>query len=181
MVLSSINRVCVFFDGSNFYHALKEFNLVRHLDYRKLLSKLLDNRCLVQALYYCPVIVRKWDINNVYEKQQRFFDVLRTVPSMIVVECNVSRCSTANGENKLSIKGDDIKLAVDMVTKAYKDFYDTAILVSGDADFIPAVEAVQVFGKNVENAFLSNRHSSNLERVCNRSVNLDSIVKSTFL
>ncbi len=40
------------------------------------------------------------------------------------------------------VKGDDIHLATDLIVLAYKNAYDTAILVSGDGYFAPAIKAV---------------------------------------
>ena len=39
-------------------------------------------------------------------------------------------------------KGVDTKLAVDMILMAQRDEFDVAVLVSGDTDFAPALEAV---------------------------------------
>ena len=48
-------------------------------------------------------------------------------------------------------KGIDVMLAVDMLTLAFKDRYDTAILVSSDADFKHAIEVIKFeTGKTVE-------------------------------
>lgn len=43
----------------------------------------------------------------------------------------------------------DVNLAVDMVTLA--NIYDTAIIVSGDQDYVPAAQAVKNMGKSVVN------------------------------
>ena len=43
----------------------------------------------------------------------------------------------------------DVSIAVDMVTMAYADQFDTAYLLSADGDFVPAVEAVKSRGKKV--------------------------------
>lgn len=48
-----------------------------------------------------------------------------------------------------SEKAVDVKLATDLLR--LKDIYDIAIIVSGDQDYVPAVEAVKDFGKNVVN------------------------------
>lgn len=50
-------------------------------------------------------------------------------------------------------KGVDIKLAVDMLVHAAWNNYDVAILVSGDADFEPAVRRVRDLGKKVYVSF----------------------------
>jgi uncharacterized LabA/DUF88 family protein len=46
-------------------------------------------------------------------------------------------------------KGIDTQIVVDMLLGAARDTYDVAILVSGDADFAGAVEAVKELGKKV--------------------------------
>lgn len=52
-------------------------------------------------------------------------------------------------------KGVDINIAVDMLSMAYKNLYDVCILVSGDSDFHPAIQAVKDLGKHVEMAYTS--------------------------
>lgn len=50
-------------------------------------------------------------------------------------------------------KAVDVKLATDLILLS--DIYDTAVIVSGDQDFVPAVEAIKDRGKRVVNvAFL---------------------------
>jgi uncharacterized LabA/DUF88 family protein len=51
-------------------------------------------------------------------------------------------------------KGVDITLTRDMLVHAFKDNYDVAVLVAGDADYIPLVEEVKRNGKVVYLAFL---------------------------
>ena len=51
-------------------------------------------------------------------------------------------------------KAVDVKLAVDMIT--LKDIYDVAMIISGDQDYVPSVEVIKDFGKQVINvAFLT--------------------------
>ena len=54
-------------------------------------------------------------------------------------------------------KGVDTSLVVDLIQHATDDTYDRAVLVSGDADFVPAVELVQRLGKQVIHAHFRNR------------------------
>ena len=44
----------------------------------------------------------------------------------------------------------DIKIAIDIISLAYEDAYDTAVLVSGDGDFVPVIRKVKELGKIVE-------------------------------
>ena len=48
-----------------------------------------------------------------------------------------------------SQKGVDIFLTTDMISLAYEDAYDTAILLSGDGDYVALVELVKSKGKRV--------------------------------
>lgn len=57
------------------------------------------------------------------------------------------------GANERS-KGVDITLATEMLAGAYKGTYDTAVLVAGDADYVPLVEEVKRQGRRVVIAFL---------------------------
>ncbi len=55
-----------------------------------------------------------------------------------------------------------------MVTGAFEDQYDTAILASSDGDFKPAVEAVRRYGKRVEYLYFGgSQRSSALFQACN--------------
>ncbi|GAG63982.1 unnamed protein product [marine sediment metagenome] len=44
----------------------------------------------------------------------------------------------------------DIKIAIDIISLAYEDSYDTAVLVSGDGDFVPVLKKVKELDKNME-------------------------------
>ena len=46
-------------------------------------------------------------------------------------------------------KGVDISLARDFLAHAYRDNFDAAVLVAGDADFVPLVDEVKRLGKQV--------------------------------
>jgi hypothetical protein len=46
-------------------------------------------------------------------------------------------------------KGVDVKLATDLLQ--LNDIYDVGIIVSGDADYVPAVRAVKDWGKHIVN------------------------------
>ncbi|MDI6721843.1 MAG: NYN domain-containing protein [Candidatus Aenigmarchaeota archaeon] len=84
----------------------------------------------------------------------------------------------SDGTYEFAVKGDDIHLATDMLSFAYENVYDTAILVSGDGDFVPAIKKIQKMGKKVENAYFSVSRSDFLRDVCNSSILLDEIVKN---
>ncbi len=54
-------------------------------------------------------------------------------------------------------KGVDIALATGLLSNAYRDNYDAAVLVAGDGDYVPLVEEVKRLGKVVHVAFFGGK------------------------
>jgi len=75
------------------------------------------------------------------------------------------------------VKGDDVNLAVDLISGAYENLYDTAIIVSGDEDFVPAIKKVQKLGKKVINAYFKSSSSAALKKTCDDFIYMNKILK----
>ena len=61
-------------------------------------------------------------------------------------------------DGQLVEKGVDIMLATDLLYYAWQDFYDRAVVVSGDGDYVYALQTLKHMGKYVEVvAFESNQ------------------------
>jgi len=171
---SEQERVIIFIDGSNFYHSLKDsFDLHdNEINFNKLINILKNGKMLVGIYYYNAPLDRGYN-QKIYRKQQIFFSELRKIPGFNVILCNMRKTINKDGKPEFTVKGDDIYLATDMVSFAYENKYDIAILVSGDGDFVPAIKRIQKLGKNVENAFFNVSSSNFLKNVCNSSICLD--------
>ena len=174
--MDSKERICIFVDGSNFYHSIKgSFDLHdNEVDFTKLINILKGDRLLIDVYYYNAPLDRGYN-EKVYWNQQKFFAELSKIPGFHVVLCNM-RKTIKGGKPEFTVKGDDIYLATDMVSLAYENKYDIAILVSGDGDFVPAIKRVQKLGKNVENAYFKVSRSTFLKEVCNKSIKLDDFI-----
>lgn len=170
-------RVAIFIDGSNFYHSVKDTFDIHdsQIDFRRLIDTLKAERLVIGIYYYNAPLDRSYN-EEVYWKQQRFFAELRNIPGFHVILTNMRKVRKPDGSFEFSVKGDDIHLGIDMVSFAYEDLYDAAVLVSGDGDFAPAVKRVQKLGKKVENAYFLVSRSSLLKQVCNKSVMLDELI-----
>jgi len=133
-------RVAVFIDGNNLFHAARFHNL--DIDYNKLLRVLLGDGRLLRAFFYTGV-----DIGA--ERQQGFLLWMRRNGFRVVQK---ELKTFYDGSRKANL---DVEIAVDMLSLAGR--YDTAVLVSGDEDFVYAVNAVAYKGCRVEVAgFRSN-------------------------
>ena len=162
-------RVIIFIDGSNTYHILKSLfpdKKPNEFDFEKFIKYLANNRKLIRTYYYNAPLDREKDENN-YIKQQKFFDKIQRIPNFTFVLCRMLKRKVGD-KMVYEVKEDDIHLAVDMVKLAYNDAYDTAILVSSDGDFVPAIQAVKERGKNVENIGFENKFSYHLQQVSDK-------------
>jgi len=72
-----------------------------------------------------------------------------------------------------SEKGVDVYLATQIVALAYENAYDVAILISGDSDFIPALDVVHHKGKIVTVVSSTSTLSRELQRSADRVVLID--------
>ena len=132
--------VAVFIDGNNLFHAARFHNL--DIDYNKLLRVLLGDGRLLRAFFSTGVDAGA-------ERQQGFLLWMRRNGFRVVQK---ELKTFYDGTRKASL---DVEIAVDMLSLAGK--YDTAVLVSGDEDFVYAVNAVAYKGCRVEVAgFRSN-------------------------
>jgi uncharacterized LabA/DUF88 family protein len=134
-------RVAVFVDGANLYHSIKNY-YKGVLDYDRLLSAAVGERKLLRATFY---IVEKQDTDEsqgtpsarsfIYNLNKFGYKV-RSKPLV------VHETLTVEGERTVSHKGDwDIGIVVDMMRLA--EHAGTYVLVSGDGDYVEAVEYLQ--------------------------------------
>jgi len=77
--------------------------------------------------------------------------------------------------NKQEQKEVDVAMACEMVAHAFKDNYDVAIVVSGDRDFVPAIQHIQSAGKRVEVAAYSDAFSNEMLKMCDVYHKLDAL------
>jgi len=149
-------RVAVFIDGSNLYHALKDNFGRADLNFAEFARKLCGERYLFRTYYY-NVLQDPGKGAEGHRDQSDFLDALRRVPYL-----EIRLGGTKLSQGVTVEKGIDIMLATDLVNFAWKNIYNTAILVSGDADFAYAVKVVKDMGKHVEVAHFESNVSKDL-------------------
>ena len=167
-------RVTIFIDGSNFYHSTKKLDVINKVNFQKLITELLKERELVNVYYYNAALDQGAN-SEIYWKQQKFFNGLRRIPKFKVILCKL-RKTKRNNIIIYEVKGDDTHLVSDLVGEAYEDHYDTAIIVSGDEDFISPIKRVKKLRKKIENAYFSSSSSYNLRNSCDKSIHLNKVL-----
>lgn len=138
--MGTVETVAVFVDGANLYHSIKSY-YKGVLDYDVLLTAAVGDRKLLRATFY---IVEKQEADDTGATGARSFVYnlnkfgykVRSKP--LVVHETVS----ADGERVVSHKGDwDMGIVIDMMRLA--DHADAYVLISGDGDYVEAVEYLQ--------------------------------------
>jgi uncharacterized LabA/DUF88 family protein len=150
------DRVAIFIDGSNLYHGLKNNFHRQNINFSGFIYKLCNGRPLFRTYYYNVLQdAAKWP--ETYKEQQDFLDMLNKTAYL---EVRLGGTKVAQGQPVE--KGIDIMLATDLLYFGWQNFYDVAILVSGDSDFTYALKVVKNMGKHVEVAYFENAVSREL-------------------
>jgi len=141
-------KAIVFIDGSNFYHNSKSIiDKPSKIDF-KILSEYICSKFnleLKEVRYYNAVPDIS-DDKNIYYKHMEFLDNLRK-QGIIVRERKLKKIK----ELKIKIeKGIDVMIASEMIGKTLVEKKcRVCILISGDADFIPAMQIIKEAGYEV--------------------------------
>jgi len=175
-------RVMAFIDGSNFYHGLREALGHARIDFQKFCNLVCrTDRRLVHIHYYNVPLKQAADPAR-YAGQQRFLSQIRAIPyftihlGRLVERDREETCPQCSGRYKVGYqteKGVDVQIASHLLTFAFDNQYDTAILVSHDGDFAPVVAEVLRLNKRVENAEFPHRLPGYLSKQCSDVLILD--------
>jgi uncharacterized LabA/DUF88 family protein len=127
MIKHKDQRVAVFVDAQNVYHSAKNlFNA--NANFEKILEAAVAGRVLVRALVY--------GITSPGADEEKFFEALDKQG----FELRLKDLQIFSGGAK---KGDwDVGVAIDAIRIA--DKVDSVVLVTGDGDFVPLVEYLQI-------------------------------------
>lgn len=163
----------IFIDGSNIYWGQSNFSKLCkekfRIDFQKLIEVISSNRELVRTVYYCSMPVKP------REAQIKFNDYLRKLGIQVVEKKLRERTNEITNVSSSTEKGVDVALATDLLGYAWENAYDVAILVSGDEDYIGAVQKVMSKGKNVEVVSFKGSTSKELSKNCTKTTYIDDV------
>lgn len=132
-------RVSVYIDFRNIEGSLKDafpHDSGLSIDYKKLIKTIVGDRTLVNACIFDGFFKKE-----PYENE--FLYRYLSSQGFIVYLIEVDLKSKAQ-------KGLDVLIACTMLQHAYENQYDTAVILSGDKDFLPAMKVIRGMGKRVE-------------------------------
>lgn len=153
-------RVGLFVDVQNLYYTARNVYNAR-VNFNAVLKDAVGERPLVRAIAY--------GIRAQMPEEQTFFDALKKAG----FEVKLKDLQTFYGGAK---KGDwDVGIVMDIIKMIPK--LDTVVLASGDGDFIPLLEYLQVLGQRVELVSFGKSTSSKMRELVDSYVDLDSDTK----
>jgi len=159
-----MDRVRIYIDGSNLYKSAREATGSGKVRINSMCRYLAAGRPLVQVKYFCVDppepnrsrfnIKAKEGLDKyreaaiLYTKQHAWLNQLAQWKKIEIIRGRLQR--TKKGE--LKEKGVDVALAVHLIVDAANNDFETAIVISGDSDFVFPIQTVIHWGKKVEAA-----------------------------
>ncbi|MHA1729838.1 MAG: NYN domain-containing protein [Promethearchaeota archaeon] len=130
-------RIMIFIDNSNIFQGFKKYKI--KADYEKLKNKISKDRQLHGIFLYEGVLY------PITPKKKKWYGDLSN-KSGYVIKTSFNKMS----HQEFVEKKIDIQIAIDIISGAYENAFDTAVLVSGDGDFLPVAQKINELDKSLE-------------------------------
>ncbi|MEK6760973.1 MAG: NYN domain-containing protein [Nanoarchaeota archaeon] len=186
-------RAIVFVDANNWYHNLKRSHKPSEIDICKI-SDFISSRfnLKVSEIRWYTSMPDINDNPLIYKNQRAFLGnlekkgikiVARKLQKLSTKELKTKRkelldswdlckiCKPVVEESFLDMsdnnqkeKGIDVWIAIDMVKESIQNNVDCVVLISGDADFVPAFELIRELKKDVLSVFIPRGYSNELRQ-----------------
>lgn len=161
-----MDRIMAFVDAANVFKSAEQYSRTNSrfvFDYEKLVAWLSATGTFLRAYYYDGSPHRL----QLTRSRSRFFDRLRSLGYTL----RLKEVDPASAH--ASQKGVDISLTSDMISLAYEDAYDIAVVISGDGDYESLIQLVKSKGKRVWVLSFSHSLSWRLSESADRVVRIE--------
>ncbi len=178
-----MKRVIAYIDGFNLYYGLRAKGWKRFywLNLRQVALHLLKpDQTLVATKYFTTIVTSPEDKNR---RQATYLEALATLPDFHIhyghyladiVTCrNCGHTYTTHHE-----KMTDVNIAIELLSDAFEDRFDVALLISADSDLVGPVQRVRRLfpQKRVVAIFPPARYSNALKNVVAARLHLDRVI-----
>lgn len=134
-------RAAVFIDLNNVEESIEIYkSMDLFLDYTRLVEVLTEGMDLVSAKAYDSIPKNNQDLSLLHDTlESAGFELVLKKPAPL----------TDGSERTCVQKEVDTSIVADVVSMAYEDVYDIAVIVTGDRDMRPAAETIERIGRKV--------------------------------
>lgn len=175
-----MNRTIFLFDGFNLYHALQDnpnYHKYKWLDLRRLAQLFLRKSEQLEGIYYFTSLV-PWSADK-QNRHKNYIRALRHNDIKPIYGAFRRRTKKCRAKCRLEFvtyeeKMTDVNIAVHLLRWAMEDKFDTAVLITGDSDLVPAVEVVKdlLADKRINLIIPIGRKAKLLKVVCDENFKL---------
>ena len=175
-----MKRVIAYVDGFNLYFGLKEkgWRQFYWLNIQLLVQSLLKfNQQLIITKYFTARVTGSPDKEK---RQSTFIEALETLPDFKILpgkyQLNPRYCRNCGFQDMVpNEKMTDVNIAVEMLSDAFNDKFDVALLVSADSDLTPVIRSIkQMFPhKYIVVAFPPKRYSTELTNIADARLHIN--------
>jgi len=124
---------------SGYINAIFQSHINVKIDYRKMIENLSVGKDLLRAYYYfCPPYLSTPPTADEKKRQSgfnKFLYRLRKIPRLTLRQGKLEKRPDGFKQKRV-----DIMMAVDLVTLSTRSQIDSAIIIAGDSDLIPAID-----------------------------------------
>ena len=157
-----MNRTYIYIDAFNLYYGALKNTKYKLINAYKLCKHLLPKNEIIKIKYFTALVSALKNDPNQPVRQKIFLRALETVPSLKIIYghflthsrhlplVNPTKKRQFANVYRTEEKGSDVNLAVHLLYDAYKNNYDTAVIISNDSDLFESIKLVKKdFGKKI--------------------------------
>jgi len=127
---------------SGYVNAIYQEYIKVKINYQKMIADLSSRKELLRAYYYyCPPYLSEPPTDDEKIRQSnfnKFLFSLRSIPRLALRQGKLEKRPDGFKQKRV-----DIMMAVDLVTLSSRDQIQSAIIIAGDSDLIPAIESAK--------------------------------------
>lgn len=143
-----MKRVSIFIDGFNLYHSLNDvnsYNKYKWLNLEKFSKCFIESKDTIIDIFYFTAYAT-WDPSKLarhrlYVAALRLVNVKTVFGAFRCIDQTCRKCHQTY--QTFREKRTDVNIAIKLFQTAITDMWDKALIVSGDSDLIPAIEAIK--------------------------------------
>ncbi|MEI8315578.1 MAG: NYN domain-containing protein [Verrucomicrobiota bacterium] len=148
-------KTAIYIDGFNLYYGCIKGTPYRWLNPAALCQLLLPNHEIVKIKYFTALVTARPNNPTQPIRQQTFLRALRTLPNLEVTlgfflahPVTLPLAHPMPGNNYAMVirtdeKGSDVNLATHLLTDAFDNAYDCAVLITNDSDLLAPIQVVR--------------------------------------
>ena len=173
--MSQFNKIMIFIDGSNVFHGCKKLKFL--ISYEKFITLLRKDRNVMRVVFYTGI--------KPGQEEMSLLKLLKRIDVKVVTKLLKIRnfkCKSCDSSiQTFTEKGIDASMSTDLLWFAIQGGYDIAIIVSGDADFIPVVKRISSLGKKIELWTFKHMAGKELKEKVDKTLYIDDIISDITL